>query len=152
MPNQKTFLFKYTGFTLIELLIVMVIVGILASIAYQSYRQYINQAHRSDGHSALLDLASRMERYYSENHTYQAAAIASGDATEVLSSATSSEGWYTLGITSASATSYAIQATPVGTQATYDTLCQSLTLDNLGIRGITAGPGGTPTGTAEDCW
>lgn len=142
----------HKGFSLIEILIVMVIVGILTSIAYPSYREYINRAHRTDGQAGLLDLASRLERYYSENNTYQTATIASGGATDVLSSAITPEGWYTLSISSATSTSYSLQATPIGTQGTSDKTCQSLTFNHLGIKGITAGPAGSPRGTVDDCW
>lgn len=140
------------GFSLIELLIVMVIVGILASIAYPSYRDYITRARRSDGKTALLMLANRMEHYYSEHHTYQTATINTGNNTDVLSSPLSPEGWYRLSITNATATAFSLQATPIGVQATHDTLCQTLTLNSIGAQGITAGSGGTPTGTAAQCW
>ncbi|AHE66727.1 type IV pilin protein [Legionella oakridgensis] len=140
------------GFSLIELLIVLVVIGILASIAYPSYRDYISRARRSDGQSALLDLASRMERYYSENHTYQTATIGTGNATDVLSSAVSPEGWYTLAINNPTTSTYTLQATPRNAQATADTLCQTLTLNQLGVKGIATGPAGSPTGTASQCW
>lgn len=143
---------KEKGFTLIELLIVLVIAGILISIAYPSYREYINRARRADGQAALLDLASRMERYYSEENTYQNATIGAGGTTDVLFSSTSPEGWYTLTISSATANSYSLTATPRNAQATYDTRCQTLTLNNLGQKGIAAGPAGSPSGTVDDCW
>ena len=130
----------------------MVIVGILALIAIPSYRDYIVRARRSDGQSALLDLASRMERYYSERNTYQSATIGTGGTNDVLNRTTSLENWYTLSITNAAANTYTLQATPTGTQGTYDTRCQSLTLNNLGAKGITTGPAGTPSGTVAQCW
>ena len=140
------------GFTLVELLVVMIIVGILATIAFPSYREYVARARRSDGQAALLDLASRLERFYSERNTYQSATIGTGGSTDVLSRTTSSENWYTLSITSATANAYNLQATPVGAQATADTRCQSLTLNSLGAKGVASGPAGAPTGTAADCW
>ena len=143
---------RVNAFSLIELLIVMVVASILISLAYPSYRAYINRANRADGQTALLNLASEMERYYSDNHTYATATIGTGNATDVLSVASTPEGWYSLTITNATADSYTVTATPVGTQGTYDTLCQTLTYNHLGNKGIAAGPGGTPTGTAEDCW
>lgn len=141
------------GFTLIELLIAILIVGILASIAYPAYKDYIARARRSDGQSALLDLASRMERYYSENNTYQTATLGAGNnTTDVLSSTASPEGWYSLAISSASGSTYTLTATPQNAQATTDTKCQTLTLSSLGVKGIATGPAGTPTGTASICW
>jgi type IV pilus assembly protein PilE len=139
------------GFSLIELMIVVVIVAILTTIAYPSYRDYITRGRRSDGQSALLDLASRMERYYSQQNTYQTATIGAG-ATAVRSSNTSPEGWYTLSITAQTASTFTLRATPLNAQATDDLRCQSLTLNNLGVKGITAGPAGAPTGTVAQCW
>jgi len=140
------------GFTLIEIMIAVLIVGILAAIAYPSYTEYVARARRSDGQSALMDLAGRMERYYSDRNTYQTATIGVSNATDVLASNASAEGWYTLSITNASGSAYALQATPVGAQAVADTLCQSLTLTSVGVKGIAAGPAGAPTGTATRCW
>lgn len=140
------------GFSLIELMIVIVVIGILVSIAYPSYRDYITRARRTDGQSTLLDLASRMEKYYSENNTYQTATIGTGNATDVLSSNTSPEGWYIISIPNATTSAYTLQATPQNAQATADTRCQSLTLNNQGVKGITTGPAGSPTGTITQCW
>ncbi|RUQ95605.1 type IV pilin protein [Legionella septentrionalis] len=140
------------GFSLIELLVVLLIIGIITTIAYPSYREYITRARRSDGQAALLNLASRMERHYSEHNTYQTATIGTGKSTDVLSSNASPEGWYVVAITSATESNFTLRATPVRAQATSDTRCQALTLNSLGVKGITAGPGGTPTGTAAQCW
>ena len=59
------------GFTLIELLIAVVIIGIIASIAYPSYTRYVERSVRSDGQTALLQAASEMERCYSRDYTYE---------------------------------------------------------------------------------
>ena len=140
------------GFSLIELLVVMAIMGILAMVAYPSYQHYIVRAHRSDGQSALLDLAIRLEQFYAKHNLYQSATIGTGATTDILSKTTSPERYYTLSITRASANEYALQATPNGVQAKLDTACQSLTLNSLGAKGITSGPAGVPTGLIENCW
>ena len=59
------------GFTLIELLIAVVIIGIIASIAYPSYTRYVERSVRSDGQTALMQAASEMERCYSRDYTYE---------------------------------------------------------------------------------
>ncbi|QRN04265.1 prepilin-type N-terminal cleavage/methylation domain-containing protein [Legionella sp. MW5194] len=140
------------GFTLIELMIAVVVIAILTTIAYPSYLEYITRARRSDGQSALLDLASRMERFYSERNTYQTATIGTGAATDVRATNVSPDGWYTLSITAQTASAYTLQATPRNAQGTDDTRCQSLTINNLGAKGITNGPGGAPSGPVARCW
>ena len=140
------------GFSLIEMMIVLVIFAILVTIAYPSYQDYVSRGRRSDGQAALLDLASRMERYYAQQNTYQTATIGTGAATDVRGSNLSPEGWYTLSISAQTASSYTLQAVPNNQQATTDKRCQTLTINNLGVKGITAGPAGTPTGTVANCW
>ena len=139
------------GFSLIELLIVLAIVSILSAIVYPSYRSHITHAHRIDGQTALLDLANRMERYYTEHNTYQTATIGLDKVNSILTSPISDGGWYSLSIREATNTTYILQATPIGTQATNDTLCQSLTFTSSGIKGI-ASAKSTPTSDSSFCW
>jgi type IV pilus assembly protein PilE len=54
------------GFTLIELMIVVVVIGILAGIAYPSYQQWITKSRRGDAMSALTNVAARLEKFYSQ--------------------------------------------------------------------------------------
>lgn len=58
------------GFTLIEVMIVVVIVGILASIAYPLYTNQVIRGERSDGQAALMSVAQRMERMYTRDNEY----------------------------------------------------------------------------------
>lgn len=64
------------GFTLIELMVTVAIIGILASIAYPSYQEQVRKTRRANAQSDLVELASFMERYYTENFTYVAASAA----------------------------------------------------------------------------
>ncbi len=66
-------------------------------------------------------MAARMERFYAENHTYATATIGTG-ATGVIESAATASGYYTLAISSQSASAYTLTATPAGAQ-TGDTIC-----------------------------
>jgi type IV pilus assembly protein PilE len=125
---------KNSGFTLIELMVVIAIVGILAAVAYPAYTSSVNKGNRADGIDSLVSLAGYMEEYYLNNDTYVGSTVANSS---------SSDGLYTLSITSADAFSYTLTATPVKG----DSECGNLTLNSLGQKGVTA------TGaTAADCW
>ena len=58
------------GITLIELMIVLVIVGILAAVAYPSYREFSARATRTEAIEALLRAAVNQERYYLQNNRF----------------------------------------------------------------------------------
>ena len=58
------------GVTLLELLIVLLIISILAAIAYPNYREYITRAKRTEAKAALLQIATNQERFYLQNNTY----------------------------------------------------------------------------------
>ena len=68
--NGGTSRFYARGFTLIELMIVVVIVGILAAIAYPSYQNQVKQTRRSDAQVALATIANQQERYFTECNYY----------------------------------------------------------------------------------
>jgi type IV pilus assembly protein PilE len=63
---------RQCGFTLIELMIVVVIIGIIASVAYPSYTRYVERGRLSDGKAGLMQAATEMERCYSSNYSYEA--------------------------------------------------------------------------------
>ena len=58
------------GFTLIELLIVVVIIGILASIAIPKYSKMRERAFYSAVASDLRNLSTQQEIYYADNYAY----------------------------------------------------------------------------------
>lgn len=135
------------GFTLVELMVAVAIVAILAALGLPAYTSYVARARRAEGKAALVDLAARMERFYSQNNAYTTATVAAGvPTTDVLTTAATEEGWYTLSITAQGATNYTLQAAPNGAQATDDATCGNLTLNNLGTKGISGG------GQVQTCW
>ena len=61
---------KMRGITLLELLIVVVIIGIMAAIAYPNYRDFAARAKRNEAKAILLEIAQNQERFYLQNSTY----------------------------------------------------------------------------------
>src|ERR687891_2609719 len=61
---------KSPGFTLIELMIVVVIIGILAAVAYPQYRDFALRSNRAEAKALLVDAAARQERFFSDNNSY----------------------------------------------------------------------------------
>jgi type IV pilus assembly protein PilE len=132
---------KMRGITLIELIVVIAIVGVLASIAIPSYRQYLLRSHRSEAKSALLNLAAAQEKFYLQNNTYTTALTTAPPAGLGLT-ATTVNGHYTVAIAAgANAAGFTATATAAGGQA-QDTHCASFTITQAGTR----------TATSADCW
>ena len=50
------------GFTLIEMMIVVVVISILAAVAYPSYTEYVRRGYRAEARAGLLQAAQWMER------------------------------------------------------------------------------------------
>ena len=61
---------KMRGITLLELMIVVVIVGIMAAIAYPNYRDFADRAKRNEAKSLLMEIAVNEERFYLNNSRY----------------------------------------------------------------------------------
>jgi type IV pilus assembly protein PilE len=58
------------GFSLIELMIALAIVGILAAVAYPSYRNYVIRSSRAAAQTELLQLAAQQEKIYLNSNAY----------------------------------------------------------------------------------
>lgn len=139
--NKRT-----SGFTLIELMITVAVIGILASIAYPSYTEWVVKSRRSEGKSRLLEIAQRQERYYTERNTYTTDFTQLGYASGTL---TSENGYYTLTVAATSGNTIVNSFTATATRArtqTADTKCGNLTLTNANVKGVTG------TSTVADCW
>jgi len=128
------------GITLLELMIVVVIVGMLAAIAYPSYRAQVMKTYRADGKQALMDISQQLERCYTRFSSYNNAGCA------VTFPVDSKEGHYTVTATALTASAFTLDATPQGGQGS-DTKCGVLRLTSTGVEGSQ----GASTDT-NNCW
>lgn len=128
------------GFTLVELMIVVAIVGILGSIAYPSYQDYIMRTNRSAAKACLMEHAQFMERFYTTNLTY-------ADADPDLGCRTNGNlnQRYTIAPSNLGQRTYRVTAVPQGAQLR-DTECGTLSIDQSGARGVTG------TEPVARCW
>jgi type IV pilus assembly protein PilE len=58
------------GFTLVELMIALVIVGVLAVIAYPSYQDHLRKGRRSAAQSFMIEVAAREQQYLIDARSY----------------------------------------------------------------------------------
>lgn len=63
-----------TGFTLIELMIAVVVIAILAAVAYPSYTRHVVRSHRSQAQGYLMRVAQREQQVFLDSRDYAAQA------------------------------------------------------------------------------
>jgi len=68
--GYKTIKQSCNGFSLLELLVVLVIMGILTSIAFPAYTSYVARSKLTEAVSNLQDMRLSMEQFYQDNRTY----------------------------------------------------------------------------------
>ena len=131
---------KAGGFSLIELMIVVAILAIIVAVALPSYQNQIKKTRRATAKADLVELASFMQRFYSENYKFDQ--DKGGTAVSLPYNQSPKDGTsksYTIALAK-TAVSYTLTATPSGAQVG-DT-CGNLTITHTGVKGA----GGT------NCW
>lgn len=131
---------KQSGVTLMELMIVVVILGILAAVAYPSYREFSTRAKRNEARAALLRIATDQERWYLNNNSYTDDVTDLGFAANPFVTETGS---YRVRIMpGANANQYTAEAVFLlgGNEAG---ICGRFTIDSAGNKGSSA---------QTDCW
>ena len=131
---------KAEGFTLIEVMMAVAIVGILAAVAFPSYRDYITRGQLTDASNGLATLRAQMERHFQDNRSYATtgtfvAPCASTDA------APRTFGPFVVGCSTApTATAFNLQAVGSGSVAGF-----TFTINETDVRATTAAPSGWST-------
>jgi len=134
---QKKMSTKTLGFTLIELLITVAIIGILASVAYPSYTDFVLRSNRSEGQRELMRLANLQEQVFVDTRSYASNMKGLGMSTDEY---TTESGNYLISVVAgATATSFTLQAVAKKSQVK-DTDCTTLKVDYLGAK------------TPKECW
>lgn len=139
---------KQGGFSLIELMIVVVLAGILLAIAIPAYGQYMEKSRRSDARAALLEIASVQERIFFERNQYSAAIADVWTNVNGSGDPASSEGFYLMTVVTANGGAEFTATATATRQQAGDEDCQTLTIDETGLRDATAGAGGDDS----VCW
>jgi type IV pilus assembly protein PilE len=141
------------GFTLVELMVTLLVAAILIGVAIPSYSTYVRKSRRTEAKTAVLDVASLEERFYSTNNAYTAVATNLGYP---AFPATVGSGYYTLSVTNVNAPTatapgtYTITAayTALGNQSA-DTQCASFQVTSTGVQSSLSS---TNVDTTATCW
>ena len=136
---------KQVGFTLVEIMITIVIVAILAGIAYPIYFHYVKESRRSSAITALQRAAAAEEKHYAAYNQYATSLTALGYQTNNVNIPSSSEHWYTLSASSDINSPYKLEAVPAGSQV--GDACGTYILTGTGARSLTGN-----AKSVQQCW
>ena len=137
---------KQRAFTLLELLIVVAIIAILAAIAWPNYQNYVVRGKRAAAASCLMEASQYMERFYTMNMRYDQTRDGTAVALPNMECITTLATDYTFSISGLSETAYTVSAAPQGMQATKDTQCATMGINQSGRRSVSG------DGNKDKCW
>ena len=67
-PRQQTF--KQQGFTLVEISIVIIILAIITSLVFPSYKKLVGKAKQTEAKTTLQAIYTAQKLYFAENNKY----------------------------------------------------------------------------------
>lgn len=126
---------KQSGVTLVELLIVIVIIGILSTLAYPSYRQYVIRGNRTEAKTAMMQASQALEKCFTRYGAYNNVNCTTYNDLEAEAGKLTDGGKYLLSFEAVDDVSFVIRAVPQDGQA-QDMDCGTLTLDQTGKRAV----------------
>ena len=136
MVNTK----RTLGFTLLEVLITVAIVGILASIAYPAYTDFITRSNRGEAQRELVRFANLQEQAFVDSRSYSDDMTTLGANKDPF---VTENGHYSIDAEiNAAGNTFILSAKPVGQQKVDDKQCLTLTINEIGTKGA----------TVDDCW
>ncbi len=138
--------------TLVELMIVLVVLSVLAAVAWPTYQNAVQRSRRADGMAALTEILQAQERWRANNPSYKATL-----SNPVLPGArtVSHDGHYDLTLDNVTASTYTAVATARSSSPqSADSQCQVLqVVVNGGNITYTSQAGGGAVNAAPDpCW
>jgi type IV pilus assembly protein PilE len=125
------------GFTLIEVMIAVIIIAVLAAIAYPSYNNHVVKTRRAAAAACLAENQQLLERHFTSNLSYVGATVSQcGNGLDAH---------YQIGLNGAlAARSYSLQAVPQGQQASRDTKCGTLRVNQSGVKTVSGSAASSP--------
>lgn len=137
-----------SGFTLIELMIAVLVIAVLMGIAYPSYQNHVIKTRRAAASACMLEAAQFMERFYTTNLRYSTDIAGNAVALPATQCASDIAIHYTIRLAAGTgATAYSIEGVPRGQQASKDTKCGTLSINQAGTKSV------SNTGTSVgECW
>ena len=121
-------------------MITVAIIAILGAIAFPTYTDFVERGRRNDAKAVMLEAAQFMERRFTENRSYTGATL----PTSLTQAPREGDAWYGISVNIPNATTFTLTAAPKSGWTPKK--CGSLTLDQLGARGVST------SDSVSDCW
>ncbi|MBM7071566.1 prepilin-type cleavage/methylation domain-containing protein [Shewanella sp. 202IG2-18] len=123
-------------------MITVAILGILSSIAYPSYVDYVTRSARADALAGLVHVANLQEQYYLDHRTY------TDDVSKLGLPKNSNDAWevenklYEISAATSQERGFVLTATAIGAQNNREKECKTITVDGTNKKGP----------ENKDCW